>query len=408
MNPLFSVICPTLGKLNQWKMSIQSVLDQDFKDFEIIAIDSGPEGKSYTVIKSLNDRRIKYFNVAEKDPRLNWDFGFRESNGQYVIWFDDDNYMLPHQLSQFAEVIKGEGADLITGAHVHWRGFGHPIESARNQLIIPTQLFSGKVSQINPKEIIRNIFLSSAKPGAVATRVGISMSTARRDLVENLLGKMREINFGTTGTHALRIGLLALAKKYFFIDKPLTIGAQAGTSYSDVWPKQSSKIKLPRFEYNFSKVTGNTYTNYRHENHLLIKKYLSDELAEFDDDKTIFLETYARELAFIDPSWMDLAKKWSELFRFIRSFKNNEANNLKKRFLKYIFYAIIIKFLRMAHFYGFVKKIFENRRKSKKNKIVISLDKYGVENIRDCAQKMPEVIEKELKIPYSKFCHLNP
>lgn len=406
MNNLFSVICPTLGKLNQWKMSIQSVLDQDFKDFEIIAIDSGPEEESSPVIKQLSDQRIKYFNVAEKDPRLNWDFGFRKSSGQYVIWFDDDNYMLPHQLSQLAEVIKNEGADLITGAHVHWRGFGHPIESARNQLIIPSKLFSGKIISINPKTIIKNLFLGREAPDAVATRVGISMSAARRDLAENLLDKIKEINFGSTGTHALRIGLLALAKKYFFIDRPLTVGAQAGTSYSDVWPRQSSKIKLPRFEYNLSKVTGNTYTNYRHENHLLIKARLKEELAEFNDDETVFLKTYARELAFIDLSWRDLAKKWSELLRVIQSYKNNEALNLKREFLKYIFHAVTIKFLRVSRLYDFVKKFFETRRKSKKNKIIISLDSYDVKNIRDCAQKMPQIVEKELGMNFKQFCGL--
>src|SRR3989344_5687407 len=410
MNPFFSISVPTLGKLDQWKLALQSVLDQTYKDFEIIAIDSGPEAHSRPLIEKLNDPRIRYIKKSAKDPRINWDTGFRNARGTYMIWFEDDNYMLPWELATLADVIQKTGADLVTGSHVHWRGLTHPIAHARNQLIIPQKGFSGTITKINPMTIIRDIVLTPEHDGAVPTRYGNSMSAAKRTLVLQVLERMHEINFGTTGTHALRLGLLALARNYQFIDTPVAIGANTGVSLSDVWPQQSSSVvTLPPFQYHLSAVTGNTYVNYRHENHLLMYHSFKDIRPDFPrDDEAIFLSIYRKELRYSKLSWTDFVRYWKELFRVLTHSPEVSVRKLSRSTMRYFFMALAIKILRTLHLYEFLKRALENRRKSKKPKTIISLHSYGVTNIRECAQKLPEIIQRELNMSYENFLGITP
>ncbi|MBI2121729.1 MAG: glycosyltransferase family 2 protein [Candidatus Sungbacteria bacterium] len=397
--PFFSVIIPTLGKIEGWKLSIQSILEQTFNDFELIAIDSGPETESRPIVEKLNDPRIKYVNTDGQDPRLNWDVGFKNAKGEYIIWAEDDNYLLPSELTEFANAISKTDADFITAEHIHWRGLEHPLKRARNCLIIRKGLFSGEITPLDAKNVIRRIFDLPYKGKFVS--IHFSATAVKKELAEKLMNKIKEINFGTTGSHALRIGLVALAKNAYHIDQPLAIVGQSGTSMSDVWPKPFSKIKRPEFKFILSPVRANTYTNYRLENHLLIKKYLPDELAEFPIDYHRFFRTYHKELAHLDLSWKETIAKWNELFYYVNISEDQNIKKLKREINISFLRGLIIKLMRVLKIYGLIKNVLE-RVRMPKGGIEISLFPYEVTNIQECSHKLPEIIKKEIP-EISKF-----
>ena len=406
MQPFFSISIPTLGKIDQWKFAIQSILDQTFKDFEIIAIDSGPETASRPIIESLNDPRIHYINTSDKDPRLNWDRGFREARGTYIIWFEDDNYMLPHELMQLAMVINETDADIVTGECVHWRGAGHYIKNFRNQLIVRKQLFSGEVKRIDQKNIIRTILDIPQHEKPTRSRMHMTHTAVRHTLVDRYISRVGKISFGSTGTHALRVGLLALARTIYLVERPLSIIGMTGSSLSDAWGKSYPHTKFPKFEYRISPVTGHTNVNYRNENYLLVKNYLKKEMAEFVLDEIRFFRSYRYELIFIIQPWKELFRVWYELLRVLQHSSDAHVRALYRNTLLYFCIAVATKCARIIRLYDFIKLILGELRKSKKAQIIIPLDGYGVKNIRECAQKLPFIIEKELGLTYEKFCGL--
>ena len=61
MKPFFSVIIPTYNSAILLKRAIQSVLDQTFKDFEIIVIDNSSEDNTESVVQSFNSKKIIFF-----------------------------------------------------------------------------------------------------------------------------------------------------------------------------------------------------------------------------------------------------------------------------------------------------------------------------------------------------------
>mgnify|MGYP003394146945 FL=1 len=249
--PFFTVILPTLGKVDQWAEAASSVLNQTFTDFELVAVDSGPASISRPVIEQLNDKRIIYVNTEGGNPRLNWDTGYRHASGKYLIWLDDDNYLLPHALLTLATIIKEkEFPDIVTAEHMHYRGLQHYISSYLNQLVVLQPLFTGQLTKIDPKDIVRRL-MGWPQQTKVRARFHMTETAVKKEIADSLIEKIGEINFETTSTHALRVGVLALSKDVYVADTPVALVGQIGHALSYTWPRIDSPV-LKEVKYNLS------------------------------------------------------------------------------------------------------------------------------------------------------------
>ena len=96
LNPMVSIIMPTFNLADMIGLAIQSVLKQNFRNWELLIIDNGSTDNTGEVVKaySLKDSRIKYFNVEKsKNPGLAdyFNFGIKMANGVYIARLDDDD-----------------------------------------------------------------------------------------------------------------------------------------------------------------------------------------------------------------------------------------------------------------------------------------------------------------------------
>lgn len=403
--PLFTIVIPTLGKVEQWEWAIYSVISQKYKNWEVIAIDSGPEINSRPLIEKFNDERIKYVNTFDKNPRLNWDVGFRKSSGQYILWLDDDNYLLPNALEVLTSIIeKNNFPDVVTGEHVHYRGPKHYIKEYRNQLVIPLPLFDGKIKRVDQEDVILRLMGWPQKNPDIKARFHTSENAVKKSVIQALVDRIGAIDFGTTSTHALRLGMLALASDVYAVNTPIAIIGQSGTAMTDTWPHIDSPI-LKEFDFaiELSPVSAKTYANYRTENLLQTKKYLEDKLSKFEVNFNEFLGNYARELIVLDQSWNDIIKHWKELWFITRNSPGKELEGLHKKIWKYVLASFIVKTLKTIKIYRLSQKLITKKRISRKNQLSLKLDKFGVKDIRSCAENLQKIVESELKIPYKNF-----
>jgi len=91
--PKVSVIIPTYNRSMLVKEAIQSVLKQSLKDFELIVIDDGSTDNTSSVVKSINDTRIKYFYKENGGVSSARNLGLVKRKGEYVAFLDDDDLM---------------------------------------------------------------------------------------------------------------------------------------------------------------------------------------------------------------------------------------------------------------------------------------------------------------------------
>jgi glycosyltransferase involved in cell wall biosynthesis len=92
---MISVILSTYNRGMYIKKAIDSVLNQSFKDFELIIINDASTDNTLDIIKNYNDERIKIINNEENIgfvKSLNKAIGF--SKGKYIARIDDDDFWL--------------------------------------------------------------------------------------------------------------------------------------------------------------------------------------------------------------------------------------------------------------------------------------------------------------------------
>ena len=65
MNPAISVVLPVHNRADVLARAIQSVLDQNLANFELIIVDDGSTDSSLSVAKSFPDDRIKVISLGE-------------------------------------------------------------------------------------------------------------------------------------------------------------------------------------------------------------------------------------------------------------------------------------------------------------------------------------------------------
>ncbi|MFP3867809.1 MAG: glycosyltransferase family 2 protein [Desulfobacteraceae bacterium] len=97
--PKVSVVIPTYNRALLLKTAIQSVLDQNFHDFEIIVVDDASEDTTYQTVNGFKDNRLKYiYHEIQKGEAASRNTGITNASAQYIAFLDDDDEWLPEKL----------------------------------------------------------------------------------------------------------------------------------------------------------------------------------------------------------------------------------------------------------------------------------------------------------------------
>ena len=108
MNELVSVIMPSYNTEKFVEMSINSVITQTYKNWELIIIDDYSTDNTDNVIYPLlNDNRIKYFkNSKNLGAAISRNLGLREAKGKWIAFLDSDDLLLPDKLEKQIQFMK--------------------------------------------------------------------------------------------------------------------------------------------------------------------------------------------------------------------------------------------------------------------------------------------------------------
>ncbi|MDB5233181.1 MAG: glycosyl transferase, family 2 [Hymenobacter sp.] len=106
MNPTVSVIVPTFNRSELLKVAVESVLKQDFTDYEIIITDNSSTDDTAEVVAKLSDKRIRYyFNPVNVGITRNYNRALSLATGKYIAIFSDDDVMLPGNLAAKVNIL---------------------------------------------------------------------------------------------------------------------------------------------------------------------------------------------------------------------------------------------------------------------------------------------------------------
>ena len=104
---MVSVVIPTFNRRDYITIALDSVLAQNYKDYEIVVIDDGSRDDTKEVLRPYQDA-ISYFYQENRGISGARNRGIRESRGDYIALLDSDDYWLPEKLKRQVDRIRKE------------------------------------------------------------------------------------------------------------------------------------------------------------------------------------------------------------------------------------------------------------------------------------------------------------
>lgn len=104
--PTVSVIIPTHNRADYLTEAIESVLNQTYKDVEIIIVDDGSTDDTQERLKRYGDK-IRYEYMENGGPARARNEGMRLAKGRYIAFLDSDDLYYPYKLELQAGLLDG-------------------------------------------------------------------------------------------------------------------------------------------------------------------------------------------------------------------------------------------------------------------------------------------------------------
>lgn len=115
-----SVCIPTFNRANLLPYAIDSVIKQNYQDFELIVCDDGSTDGTPELMSQYTDNRIKYIRHQQNIGKSNnMRSGFDAASGEYFIKFDDDDRLTSNFLGHTVAILEKDSSIDFVGTD-HW------------------------------------------------------------------------------------------------------------------------------------------------------------------------------------------------------------------------------------------------------------------------------------------------
>lgn len=162
MNPMFSVIIPAYNAGKFLEKAVDSVLNQDFDDYELIIVDDGSTDNTLEICNTYAEKfKDKVIVITQSNKGLSGarNSGMKRANGEYLLFLDADDYIEPNSLSTLSDRIIQLGyPDIVVFGILSnkfpWVPSDNPVNEVLDRNYIETVIIP---EQINLKPRTRDI-----------------------------------------------------------------------------------------------------------------------------------------------------------------------------------------------------------------------------------------------------------
>ncbi len=134
-NPLISIVMPTFNRSKILsEIGIPTVLDQTYKNFELIIVSDGSTDKTAHEVEKFGDPRIKFFHISRKkrypsNLDNHWachsviptNFGLKKIMGDWISHIDDDDLWTKDHLEKLLKFATENKFEFVSSSHIEIR-----------------------------------------------------------------------------------------------------------------------------------------------------------------------------------------------------------------------------------------------------------------------------------------------
>lgn len=265
---LVSIIIPMYNAEDFSSAMIESIIAQTYANWELIIVDDGSTDNSINIVRSYEseDNRIKLIRRSDeiqKGAPSCRNIGIQNSNGEFIIFFDADDYIAPYCLSQRVEFMND---------HTEYDFAIFPMLSFKKELLDTKNVIWGYKQDNN----VLNHFITGAIPFVVVTNIYRRSSIINKELYwDTNLKSLQDSGYN----------IMALQKDCSFIFSNLMPDYfyRIGGNNNSISKKIKSNEHFLTRLYFYKKITSLFIDNHKYRSELLILtnvhfKYLSSDI----------------------------------------------------------------------------------------------------------------------------------
>jgi len=115
-----SIIVPTYNRKERLKECVLALLNQNFKDYEIIVVDDGSSDGTKDMINGLQKEHnnLRYLRQKNKGPGIARNYGVSEAEGNIIALTDDDCIADSNWLKEIVNSFKDKKVGVVGGGYV--------------------------------------------------------------------------------------------------------------------------------------------------------------------------------------------------------------------------------------------------------------------------------------------------
>lgn len=117
---LVSIVMSVYNAQEYLDASINSILNQTYKNFEFIIVNDGSTDSSLNIIKSFRDERIRVLDQANTGLAKALNNGISIANGKYIARMDADDISLPDRISMQVAFLEENLDYVIVGSNANF------------------------------------------------------------------------------------------------------------------------------------------------------------------------------------------------------------------------------------------------------------------------------------------------
>ena len=107
---MISIIIPLYNKEKIIERTLRSVLSQDYDDYEVVIVDDGSTDGSVEIVNNLLNQlnlrdKVQLLSQPNGGPSKARNTGVKAAKGEWIVFLDADDELLPGALVRFAEAI---------------------------------------------------------------------------------------------------------------------------------------------------------------------------------------------------------------------------------------------------------------------------------------------------------------
>jgi glycosyltransferase involved in cell wall biosynthesis len=147
--PFFSIIVPTYNRAHLIAKTIETILAQDFDNFEVIVIDDGSKDDTESVVRKFTDTRLVFVKKENGERGAARNFGASLAKGAYVNFVDSDDLLYSNHLTEAKKIIElNSQPEFIHLAYDHRLDNGTVMNKVQDfsEKVLTTILFDNRLS----------------------------------------------------------------------------------------------------------------------------------------------------------------------------------------------------------------------------------------------------------------------